>query len=202
MISQDVDNAVHHIIPPYHSNPPFLSKAAFGVSDGSSASSSRSSPRSDSFDSGQNLSNGFNTSFDPMELDSDLHNIFPNGLDPYMEDPFKFSSCLPRVQSDPDASPWSEFNQACSAYGAGEPYVYSQPLQGVNNMTNLAPTSFSKTSYSRQPSCSYPSVNLTSPTSTSSASVNPTTEELNQYRMWLLFQPGLLVNDSSVPVFH
>lgn len=191
-ISHGVENLPHHTIPSSHPYPPFISKAAFGLggvsktSDGSSACSSRSSPRLDSFDSRQNLSNGFSTGFDTMELDSDFHNLFPNVLDPYMEDPFKFSSCLPRVQPESDVSPWFEFNQSCSAYGSGGPYIYSQPQgandQGfINGLTNLTPASFSKTSHSRQPFCPYSPVNLSVPTSASSG--NPTTEELNQYCM-------------------
>ena len=193
MISYDVDNIPHHL-PPYHQNPQRYSKTAFGfaglsnISDGSSACSSRSSPQLDSFDS---RPNSFNTGFETMALDSDYHSVFSNALDPYMEDSFKFSSCLPRVQSEPDVSPWSDFNQACSAYGTGGPNVYSQPVnhdQGfVSGLTNLTPTSFSKTF--RQPFCVYSPVNLSTPTSASSASVNPTTEELNQYCRWLSFQP-------------
>ena len=134
-------------------------------------------------------------SFDTIELDSDIHNLFPIVPDPYMENSFRFSSCVPRVQ-ERDVSPWSEFNQTCSAYGTGGPHIYSQPLQGANHdqsfvsgLTNLTPSSFSKPAYSKQPFCSYPPMSVGAPISASSASGNPTTEELNQYRTWLLFQP-------------
>jgi hypothetical protein len=195
-MSHDVDHIPHHIMSPYHPNPQFISKTAFGLagvsnlSDGSSACSSRSSPQLDSFDSRHIPPNAFNASFDTIELDSDLHNFFPNTLDPYIEDPFKFSSCLPRVQLEPDVSPWSEFTQTCTAYGTGGTYDYSHVDQGfISGSTNLPPTSSSKTYYSRQPFCSYSQVNLNAPNSASSASGNPTPEELNQYCMWLLFQP-------------
>lgn len=200
-ISHCVENLPSQIISPPHPNTQFFSKTAFGstgvsnLSDCSSASSSSSSPPLDFFDSCQNLPNGFDTTFDTMDLDSDLHNFFPNALDPYIEDPFEFSPCLPRAHPEPDISPWFEFNQTCSAYGNGGPYIYSQPHQGVNHdqsfvggLTNVMPTSFSKTSNSRQPFCSYSSVNLSPPTSASLASGNPTTEELNQYCMWLSLQ--------------
>jgi hypothetical protein len=195
-ISHDVDNIPHHTIPPYHPSPQFLSKAVFGLAGvsnvGSSACSSRSSPQLDSVDSRHNSSNAFHTSFDAMELGPDFHNLFPNVRDPYIEDSFKFSSCVPWVQSEPDVSPWSELNQTCSVYGIGGPHVYSQPLQGASNhdqspvsgLTNLTP-SFSKSAYSKQPFCSYPPVNLGAPISASPASGNPTTEELNQYCTWL-----------------
>lgn len=198
-LSHDVDSMPSHLISPYHSNPQYLSKAAFGLSgvssfsDGSSAGSSRSSPQLDSFDPRQNAPNAFSASFDTMELDSDLSNLFPTTLDPYIEDPFKFSSCLPRIQSEPDVSPWSEFNQTCSAYGAGGPYDYSHvnhEQSFVSGTTNLTTTSFSKAFYSRQPFCSHSTINLNAPNSASSAATtSPTAEELNQYCMWLLFQP-------------
>ena len=199
-ISHDIDIIPHHIIPPHHPSPQFPSKTAFGlagvsnVSDGSSACSSRSSPQLGSVDSQHNSSNAFHTSFDTMELDSDIHNLFPNVPDPYIEDSFKFSSCVPWVQSEPDVSPWSDLNQTSSAYGVGGPHVYYQPLQGVNHnqsfvssLTNLTvtPSSFSKSAYPKQPFCSYPPVNLGAPISASTASGNPTTEELNQYCTWL-----------------
>ena len=191
----DADDIPHHIIPSSSSQPnsQFHSKAELGLtgvsnlSDGSSACSSCSSPRLDSMDSLQNLSNGFNTSFGRMALDSDLHNVFPNALDPYEEGPFKLLSCLPRVQPDLDGSPWFE---AGSPYAGGGPYVYPQPHWGVNHdqsfvngLTNMTPASFSKMSHSRPPFCSYPPVNLSAPTSAALVSANPTTEELNQYCM-------------------
>ncbi|KAF8810980.1 hypothetical protein BYT27DRAFT_7090364 [Phlegmacium glaucopus] len=205
-ISNCVENLPHDIIPLPHPNSQFLSKVTFGstgvpnLSDCSSAPSSRSSPRLDYFDSCQSLSNGFNTTFDTMDLDSDLHNFFPNALDPYMEDPFKFSPCLSRVQPEPDVSPWFEFNQACSAYGSGGPYVYSQPVNHdqifVGGLTNLMSASFSKTSYSRQPFCSYSPVDLSVPTS-APAPGNPTIEELNQY-LYLFFTEF----STQIPLFH
>ena len=193
-ISHDIDN-VPHIISPYHPRPQFISKNGFGltgisaVSDGSSVCSSRSSPQLDSADSRHISSNTFHTSFDTMELDSNIHNLFPNVPNPYMEDSSKFSSCMPWMQSEPDVSPWSEPNQT---YGIGGSHVFSQPLQGVRHdqsfvsgLTNLTPSSFSKSAYSKQSFCSYPPVNLGAPISASSVSGNPTTEELNQYCMWL-----------------
>ena len=199
--SPDADNIAHNIIPPYQPTPQFLFKPAFGlagvsnVSDASSACSSRSSPQLDPVDTRHNSSNAFQTSFDTIEFDSDIHNLFPNVLDPYRKDSFKFSSSVPWVQSEPDepgVSPRSELNQICSAYGIGGPHVYSQPLRGVNHdqsfvsgLTNLTPSSLSKSAYSKQPFHSYPPVNLGAPISASSASGYPTTEELNQYCTWL-----------------
>ena len=193
-ISHDV-NIPHHNIPPYHPRPQFLSKSVFGlagvstVSEGSSVCSSRSSPQLESVGSRHSSSNTFHTSFDTMEFDSNVHNLFPNVPNPYVEDSSKFSSCVPWVQSEPDVSPWSEINQT---YGTGGPQVYSQPLQGVRHdqsfvsgLTNLTPSSFSKSAYSKQPFSSYPPVNLGAPISASSVTGNPTTEELNQYCMWL-----------------
>lgn len=175
-ISHDVDNIPHRIIPSCHQSPQFPS------------------PQLDSVDS-RHSSNAFHTNFETMELDSDIHNLFSNVPDPYIEDSFKFSSCVPRVPPEPDVSPWSEFNQTCSAYGTGGPHVYSQPLQGayheqsfVSGLANLTPSSFGKSAYSKQSFCSFPPVNLGTPISASSASRNPTTEELNQYCRWL-FQP-------------
>ena len=197
-ISHDVDNIPHRIIPPYHPNPPLLSKTVFelagvsNVSDGSSACSSHSSPQLYSDDSRHNPSNVFQTRFDTMELDSDIHNLFPNVRDPFIKDSFKFSSSVPWVHSEPDVSPWSELNQTRSAYSIGGPgpQVYSQPNHSqsfVSGLTNLTPSLFSKSAYSKQPFCSYPplAVNLGAPISASSASGNPTTEELNQYCTWL-----------------
>lgn len=188
-----MDNIPQHIIPPYHPSPQFLSKTVYGlagasnVSDGTSGCSSRSSPQLDPVNSRHNSSNAFHagTNFNTMDLDSDLHNLFPNVPDPYLKDS---SSSVPWVQPEPDVSQWSELNQTCSTYGIGGQHVYSQPLRGVNHdqsfvsgLTNLTPSSFSK---SEQP-FSYPPVNLGAPISASSVSGNPTTEELNQYRTWL-----------------
>jgi hypothetical protein len=143
-----------------------------------------------------------------MDLDSDIHNLFPNVLDPNIKDSFKFSSSVAWVQPGPDVTPWSELNQNYSVYGIGEPHIYSQSLQGsnhdqsfVSSLTNLTPSSFSNLAL---PSCSYPLVNLGAPIPDSSASGNPTTEELNQYCRWLWLQPRrpctglhwLIVNDS------
>ena len=192
-ISHDVDNIPHLIISPYRSNPQLLSKTVFGlagvsdISDGSSACSSRSSPQLHRVDCRHHKSS--NAIHDAVELDSDIHDLFPSVPDPYIEDSFKFSPCVPWVHSEQDVSPWSEFNQTCSAYGIGGPHVYSQPLQGDQSfdsgLTNLTPSSFSKLAYSKQPFCSYPPVNLGAPISVSSGLGNPTTEELNQYCRWL-----------------
>ena len=195
-ISHNVDNIPHHIIPPYHPSPQFLSETVYGIAGASnvadsSGSSSHSSPQLDSANSSLNSSNSFHagTSFSTMELNSDLHNLFPNVPHPYIKDSFKISSNVPWVQPEPDVSVWSELNQTCSTYSIGGPHVYSQPLQGVNHdqsfvsgLTNLTPSSFSKP---EQPFSSYPPVNPSAPISASSASGNPTTEELNQYRTWL-----------------
>jgi len=201
-ISNDVENISHNNIPSYHPNFQFLSnKAAFGnFSEGSC--SSRSSPQLDSFDPRPDAFN--NASFDTMELDSDFQDFFPHTLGPYIEDPFKFSSCQPRVQLETDVSPWSEeFRQACSAYGTEGPVPshVNHDQRSINGLTNLTPTSFSKTFYSRPPLCSYSQVNLSAlnSASSSSSSKNPTTEEFNQYCMWLLFQ---LRQQPSVSVFH
>ena len=199
-ISNDVENISHSNIPSYHPNLQFLSnKAAFGnLSEGSS--SSRSSPQLDSFDHRPDAFN--NASFDPMELDSDFQDFFSHALDPYIEDPFKFSSCQPRVQSETDVSPWpEEFRQACSAYGTEGPVPshVNHDQRSINGSTNLTPTSFSKTFYSRTPLCSYSQVNLNALNSASSSSKNPTTEEFNQYCMWMLFQ---LRQQPNVSVFR
>ncbi|KDR83171.1 hypothetical protein GALMADRAFT_239005 [Galerina marginata CBS 339.88] len=168
----------------------------------SSACSSRSSPRLDYFDP-RKIPNSFNMSFDTLELDSDLHDFFPNAVDPFMED--AFSPCLPRVQTETDLSGWFETNRSCAGYGNGEPPSYSQShCQGINQdfvtgTTNLTPASSGKSPFSRQHfSTIHPaSLNTTTPLCPSSASGNPTTEELNHY-MYLFFTEF----STQIPLFH
>ena len=196
-ISYDVDNIPQHLTPAYHPSPQLLSKPVFGlaasgisesnVSYGSSTCSSRTSTQLDPVDSRYNSSNAFHSSFDTIQLDSDNHNLFPNVPDPYIKHSFNFSSSVPWEQSEQDVSPWSESNPTFSSYGTAGPQVYSQPLQGVNHDQsfvsgmNLTPFSYSKSAYFKQPFCSYPPANLGAPIFASSASGNPTSEQLNQY---------------------
>jgi len=179
-LSNDVENIPHNNIPSYHPN--LSNKAVFGnLSEGSC--SSRSSPQLVSFDP---RPDGFNNaSFDTMELDSNFPDFFSHTLDPYMEDPFRFSSCQPRVQTETDVSPW-EFRQACSAYGTEGlgpvPSHVNHDQSFINGSTNLTSTSFSKTFYSRPPLCCCSQVNFLND------ALNSASSEFNQYCMWLLFQ--------------
>ena len=163
--------------------------AAVPISESSSsACSSRSSPRLDYFDP-RKVSNSFGVNFNTLGLDSDLNDFFPNTVDPFIDD--TLSPCLPRVQTEANLSGWFETNRSPSAYGNNEPPIYAQShcqdsnQDFVTGSANLTLASSGKSPFSKQqPSTSplarqHPAV----PFCPSSASGNPTAEELNEYCM-------------------
>ncbi|KAF8962958.1 fungal-specific transcription factor domain-containing protein [Flammula alnicola] len=190
-----------------HPHNQLLAAPSFGLSGVSSPSdcsssvcSSRSSPQLDFFDPHQ-LSNSLSVNFNTLGLDSELSDYFSNAIDPFPEDPF--SPCLPRAQSE---AAWFETNRSCAGYGSNEPNLYSQPhcqtsdqdfFSGLTNL-NRIPSSSGKTSFSRQHFSTFlPMGQSTAPLTPSSASRNPTTEELNHY-LYLFFTEFSI----QIPLFH
>ncbi|KAF8891958.1 fungal-specific transcription factor domain-containing protein [Gymnopilus junonius] len=181
----------NHLLP----GPSFGMPGVPSISESSSsACSSRSSPRLDYFYP-RKVSNSFSMGFNTLALDSELNDFFPNTADPFVDD--AFSPCLPRVQTDTNLSGWFETGRTCAAYGNNEPPIYAQShcqdnQDFVTGSTNLTLSSLGKSPFLRQ----HPST-ARQPFCPSSASGNPTTEELNHY-LYLFFSEFSI----QIPLFH
>ncbi|KAF9046217.1 hypothetical protein BJ165DRAFT_1345120 [Panaeolus papilionaceus] len=191
-----VSESFSHIVSPVHIPNHLMSNTAYGLpgisnaSDCSSGTSSRSSPRLDYFDHRHDMTSNFSTSFDNLELESPLNNPFPTTLDPLLEDPF--SSGVSRAPAENDMTAWFEH---CAGYGNQDPQAFPQHEQFVTGMTNLNPACSSKHPLSRL------HFSTNSPIAgapyCSSASGNPTTEDLDMY-LYLFFTEF----NSQIPLFH
>ncbi|CAA7262767.1 unnamed protein product [Cyclocybe aegerita] len=199
-------DAYSHIVSPSYPSTQLLPSTGYvsSASDcASSECSSRASPRLVYFDGRQDLSGSLGMELDTLDYNPELNDFFTNALDPFMED--QYAPCLPRTQSDMDLAGFFDSSQPSpTAYGNGDPLLYSQFFPQstpdhdfASGPTNLSNTCSSKGAFSgRQFPTISPATQRTSAFG-SSASENPTPEDLNMY-LYLFFTEF----NAQIPLFH
>jgi hypothetical protein len=108
------------------SMPSFESPNVPSSSASSSSSSSHSSPRSDFFETQQDLSSSFDMNFDALALDTHLHRLFSNDIfEPFLDQ--SFSPCSPHA-GDPGDFTWMGGHDFYPGFGSYETLPFTQPL--------------------------------------------------------------------------
>jgi hypothetical protein len=100
----------------------------FSNSSGSScSSSSNSSPRSDYFETQQDLSRSLDVDFEALASDAHIHRLFsPSTVNPFLDQPF--FPCSPHVV-DPGEFTWMEGNDFHPGFGCNQILPFPQPLE-------------------------------------------------------------------------